>query len=92
MVHRKDIMFEHFHPSMGKSVPDEFYIKASTPEEYNKGSNIFHDLIKKTLIKIQKKMIRRFISESNPFKKYISAYVLITSGFDKNKLLEFINK
>ena len=40
-------MFEHLHPSMGKSVPDEFYIKASTPDEYNKGSKIFHDLIKK---------------------------------------------
>ena len=86
-------MFEHLHPSMGKSVPDEFYIKASTPDEYNKGSKIFHDLIKKNFDKnTEKKIISRFISESNPFKKYISAYVLITSGFDKNKLLEFINK
>ena len=93
VIHRKDIMFEHLHPSMGKSVPDEFYIKASTPDEYNKGSKIFHDLIKKNFDKnTEKKIISRFISESNPFKKYISAYVLITSGFDKNKLLEFINK
>ena len=45
VIHRKDIMFEHFHPSIGKSEPDKFYINA-TQEEYDKGSKIFHKLIK----------------------------------------------
>ena len=93
VIQRKDIMFEHLHPSMGKSEPDEFYINASTEEEYVKGSNIFHNLIKKNFDKkAEEKMLKKFISESNPFKKYISAYVLITSGYNQNKLLAVIKK
>ena len=93
VIQRKDIMFEHLHPSMGKSEPDEFYTNASTEEEYVKGSNIFHNLVKKNFDKkAEEKMLKKFISESNPFKKYISAYVLITSGYNQNKLLAFIKK
>ena len=92
VIQRKDIMFEHLHPSIGKSEPDEFYIKAATQEEYERGSNIFHSLVKKNFNKeSEEKMLKRFINETNPFKKYITAYVLITSGFDKNKLLSVIH-
>ena len=48
-------MFEHLHPSVGKSEPDEFYINASTQDEYNKGSYIFNSLVKKILTKKPKK-------------------------------------
>ena len=44
-------MFEHLHPSVGKSEPDEFYINASTQDEYNKGSYIFNSLVKKNFDK-----------------------------------------
>ena len=54
-------MFEHLHPSVGKSEPDEFYINASTQDEYNKGSYIFNSLVKKNFDKKTKeKLIKRF--------------------------------
>ena len=52
-------MFEHLHPSIGKSEPDEFYIKAATQEEYERGSNIFHSLVKKILTKNLKKNAKK---------------------------------
>ena len=81
-------MFEHFHPSIGKSEPDKFYINASTQEEYDKGSKIFYKLIKDNFNKTtEKKFFKRYNLDPNPFKKYIAAYLLITGGYDKNKLL-----
>ena len=88
VIHRKDILFEHFHPSIGKSEPDKYYINAATQEEYDKGSKIFHKLIKDNFNKAtEKKFLQRYNLDSNPFKKYIAAYLLITGGYDKNKLL-----
>jgi hypothetical protein len=87
VIHRKDIFFEHLHPSLGKSKVDDFYLKASTQEEYDNGSFTFHNLIKKNFDKkTEKNVYFKFLSEKDPFKKYIHAYVLITSGFDQNKL------
>jgi len=60
VIHRKDIMFEHFHPSIGKSEPDKYYINAATQEEYEKGSKIFHKLIKDNFNKAtEKKFLQR---------------------------------
>ena len=55
VIQRKDIMFEHLHPSIGKSEPDKFYINASTQEEYDKGSKIFYKLIKDNFNKTTEK-------------------------------------
>ena len=91
VIHRKDIMFEHLHPSIGKSEPDKFYINASTQEEYDKGSKIFYKLIKDNFNKTtEKKLFRRYKLQSDPFKRYIAAYLLITGGYDKNKLLRSV--
>ena len=62
VIQRKDILFEHFHPSIGKSKIDKFYLEASTQEEYDKGENIFHNLVKKkTLIKkLKRNLLERF--------------------------------
>ena len=91
VIQRKDIMFEHLHPSIGKSEPDKFYINASTQEEYDKGSKIFYKLIKDNFNKTtEKKLFRRYKLQSDPFKRYIAAYLLITGGYDKNKLLRSV--
>ena len=92
VIHRKDIMFEHFHPSVGKSKPDDFYRKTSTQEEFDKGSKTFHRLIENIFDKTtEKKILKKFCNESNPFKKYILAYLLISVGYDQKKLLSIAN-
>ena len=88
VIQRKDILFEHLHPSLGKSKPDEYYLKASTHEEYYKGEKIFFRLVKENFNKQTENLIfKKYKMESSPFKKYIFAYVLIRTGFDEKKLL-----
>ena len=88
VIQRKDILFEHLHPSLGKSKPDEYYLKASTHEEYYKGEKIFFRLVKENFNKQTENFIfKKYKMESSPFKKYIFAYVLINTGFDEKKLL-----
>ena len=93
VIQRKDIMFEHLHPSVGKSEPDEFYINASTQDEYNKGSYIFNSLVKKNFDKKTKeKLIKRFNFESNPFKEI---YLCLRSNHKwlrSKELMNIINK
>ena len=48
VVDKINIMFEHLHPSVGKSEMDEFYDKA-TPEEYERGEEIFYKVTKKNI-------------------------------------------
>ncbi|MFL2676799.1 MAG: hypothetical protein CNE97_02875 [alpha proteobacterium MED-G10] len=88
VIQRKNIMFEHLHPSIGKSEADQFYVNASTQEEYDYGSKVFHNLIKENFNKFEeKKLFKKYLNESDPQKKYILAYVLITAGVDQAKLI-----
>ena len=88
VIQRKNIMFEHLHPSIGKSEADQFYVNASTQEEYDYGSKVFHNLIKENFNKFEeKKLFKKYLNESDPQKKYILAYILITAGVDQAKLI-----
>ena len=87
----KDIFFEHLHPSIGKSKIDKFYLEASTKKEYDKGENIFQQLVKKNFNKDnEKELLKRFKSEEDATEKYIAAFVLLTSGFNEKKLTDLL--
>ena len=91
VIQRKDIFFEHLHPSIGKSKIDKFYLEASTKKEYDKGENIFQRLVKKNFNKNnEKELLERFKSEENATEKYIAAFVLLTSGFNEKKLTDLL--
>ena len=52
---------------------------------------IFYKLVKDNFNKTtEKKLFRRYKLQSDPFKRYIAAYLLITGGYDKNKLLRSV--
>jgi len=88
VIKRKDIMFEHLHPSIGKSKIDQFYLNASTQEEYDYGLKVFQNLIKENFNKFEeKKLFKKYLDESDPHKKYILAYVLLSAGVDEAKLI-----
>jgi hypothetical protein len=81
-------MFEHLHPSIGKSKADQFYLNASTQEEYDYGSKVFHNLIRENFNKFEEtKLFKKYLDESDPHKKYILAYVLLLAGVDRAKLI-----
>ena len=83
VIDKKDIMFEHLHPSIGKSDMDEFYYKASTPEEYERGEEIFYKVTKENITKSQViDLLNKFKLEVNPIKKYCLAFVLLSVGDD----------
>ena len=88
VIQEKDILFEHLHPSIGKSKPDKYYLQASTPEEYDKGAEIFFRLVKENFSEKTKDLLfKKYKMESNPFKKYIFAFVLIRAGVNQKLLL-----
>ena len=76
-------MFEHFHPSVGKSEMDIFYDEASTPEEYERGEEIFYNVTKENITKPQVvELLNKFKFEVDPIKKYCLAFVLLSVGDD----------
>ena len=80
VLDRKNILFEHFHPSLGKSDPDEFYINASTLDEYIKGQKIFLRLTKENLTSIMlKKLVVKYKNEINPILKDSIAFVILAA-------------
>ena len=63
-------------------------VSLNSQEEYDYGSKVFHNLIKENFNKFEeKKLFKKYLNESDPQKKYILAYVLITAGVDQAKLI-----
>ena len=94
VLNRKNIMFEHLHPSMGKSKVDDIYIKCNTQSQYDRGEKIFQKLARKLLSK-QKldSFITEFTIEVDPIKKFILAFLILShdTKFEK-KLTEIARK
>ena len=79
VLDRKDIMFEHLHPSIGKSEIDEFYLKCNTQDEYNRGERIFQKLTRNSLSsKKLDQFVDKFSFEVDPVKKIILAFVILS--------------
>ncbi len=94
VLNRKNIMFEHLHPSMGKSKADEFYLKCNTQDQYDLGEKIFQKLAKKLLSKQKlNDFITQFTYEVDPIKKFILAFLILSHDVKfEQKLTEIAKK
>ena len=91
VIHRKDILFEHLHPTVGKSNLDEYYLKASSQKEYEKGAKIFQRLVKeKKKKKTEEVLFKKYKKKSNAYEKYVLAYVLLRAGVNEKLLINNI--